>query len=852
MLNGDLDKFDQTATMTNKEEFIKKEEKEESPINSALLGQPPAVSATKETGNMPSFLSKTEMIMIACLSISFVTVTLAIIGILVTAPTDKNKRKREIQMDETKKMLKMKENASRGGDCDDEMNDMISNMVSELDPDAPTRQNKILAPLDMEYEDRLLKQIFMCVRCGQFEKIEEICRNSGQDWRADTLKGWKLFHDRNVTSSREEDGGGGGEEDFGENGGIDGNLNRILWKNVCWKMHDDATNRDSGLEVTINPYELATYSALCGNVKGILPAINQERWHDISWAYTKTLIETKVETILKNNPSVYDSTRNFTHSQDPSAINLPEAFWRQPHTFEEIFEIIDTKLPDTNSIIYSDIDPSECTLYRRIIKLVILNDFNGLLAFLRNSSAEILTYSEDNLDSSKISKSTKSTSTHLLSVHRFLAHLSLVLSAVYRSISSPYEEEVMIEPAVFATTDSYIKNLMRSESIHLFIGYLKFLPEIYQTTRFCSFLRDFSGLDFEDRRICLVLALENNLNLKNIFVAFLEDSLSSAMSSDNSRDQLLGALDWILIPSYCEESLLQHFPLYSTMIANILTRKFLLGDDMESARGVLSKLPKDANDRIASQYENDVGKETLVESRLEETPRVPSIVKNILGENFGYAQYIESIHSFDQWLEHYQKSENLSAKFESLLDREKTIVDIAIGLQERVAAETERKNLRAEADKWLNNFRIKTENTAEILFSIVNFPTKAGWLTDDVEDESLPDDKLVPASIANLMSKDPDRCSDLCALKQDLYPRVVSLLVQVLRSAKAYSVAPLYPSAENNEILEGNRHEDNVDYDEKLAQVTNVLLERRVFVGTDSTRNAGGITREDITESVSS
>ncbi|CAK9301605.1 unnamed protein product [Gordionus sp. m RMFG-2023] len=83
MLNGDLDKFDQTATMTNKEEFIKKEEKEESPINSALLGQPPAVSATKETGNMPSFLSKTEMIMIACLSISFVTVTLAIIGILV-------------------------------------------------------------------------------------------------------------------------------------------------------------------------------------------------------------------------------------------------------------------------------------------------------------------------------------------------------------------------------------------------------------------------------------------------------------------------------------------------------------------------------------------------------------------------------------------------------------------------------------------------------------------------------------------------------------------------------------------------------------------------------------------------
>ncbi len=44
-------------------------------------------------------------------------------------------------------------------------------VVTELDPDAPVRQKRRLADLDMEDESRLLKYIFCCVRAGHLEEV---------------------------------------------------------------------------------------------------------------------------------------------------------------------------------------------------------------------------------------------------------------------------------------------------------------------------------------------------------------------------------------------------------------------------------------------------------------------------------------------------------------------------------------------------------------------------------------------------------------------------------------------------------------------------------------------------------
>ena len=70
-------------------------------------------------------------------------------------------------------------------------------MVKEMDPDALCRTGKKLHDLDLEDEQRLLKALFMCVRCELLEEGQDLCVRVGQVWRAATLEGWWLYHDLN-------------------------------------------------------------------------------------------------------------------------------------------------------------------------------------------------------------------------------------------------------------------------------------------------------------------------------------------------------------------------------------------------------------------------------------------------------------------------------------------------------------------------------------------------------------------------------------------------------------------------------------------------------------------------------
>lgn len=76
------------------------------------------------------------------------------------------------------------------------------NLISEMDPDAPFRQqSKRLHPLDKEDEMRLLVSVFSRLRCGQLDEAQQLCFRAGQPYRAAVLEGWKLFHDPNMKLS---------------------------------------------------------------------------------------------------------------------------------------------------------------------------------------------------------------------------------------------------------------------------------------------------------------------------------------------------------------------------------------------------------------------------------------------------------------------------------------------------------------------------------------------------------------------------------------------------------------------------------------------------------------------------
>ena len=58
------------------------------------------------------------------------------------------------------------------------------NMVKEMDLDALCRTGKKLHDLDLEDKQRLLKALFVCMRCGLLEEGQNLCVRVGQEWRS--------------------------------------------------------------------------------------------------------------------------------------------------------------------------------------------------------------------------------------------------------------------------------------------------------------------------------------------------------------------------------------------------------------------------------------------------------------------------------------------------------------------------------------------------------------------------------------------------------------------------------------------------------------------------------------------
>ena len=173
-------------------------------------------------------------------------------------------------------------------------------MVTEMDPDAPIRQKRMLADLDEADEARLMQFIFMFLRAGKLDDAKKLCVKYGQSWRAATLDGWRLWHDPNFDSVSV-----GSEIILTE-----GNPFELFWKVCCWKLCEDKY---------VSAYEKAVYAALSGNLQQLLKVCNS--WEDCLWAFFKVLIDGKVEQELRLLVSssseglpkeYYEATENLT------------------------------------------------------------------------------------------------------------------------------------------------------------------------------------------------------------------------------------------------------------------------------------------------------------------------------------------------------------------------------------------------------------------------------------------------------------------------------------------------------------------------------------------------------------
>lgn len=211
-------------------------------------------------------------------------------------------------------------------------------LVTELDPDAPLRQQRPLADLDREDDARLLKNLFTLIRAGMTDEAQRLCKRCGQAWRAATLEGWKLYHDPNMTSGSIE------------LQPVEGNPQRGIWKACCWRMAE---------EDQLNRYERAIYASLSGNLKPLLAVC--ESWEDCVWAYFRVMVDSLVEKDLISSGMAHQEVETLSRE-------YLEANWTMEKVFEEL------QASETKRVLEETKEH-----YHVIQKFIILGDLDGLL-----------------------------------------------------------------------------------------------------------------------------------------------------------------------------------------------------------------------------------------------------------------------------------------------------------------------------------------------------------------------------------------------------------------------------------------------------------------------------------------
>ncbi|KAJ2541517.1 Nucleoporin nup84, partial [Coemansia sp. RSA 1933] len=173
------------------------------------------------------------------------------------------------------------------------------NTVTEVDPDAPSRQRKELAYEDAEYESSLLRTLYGYVRRGCVGDAMDLCAESDEPWRAASMKGGLLWRD----PSLEPEGGDEVMPVSADNqkcmvdrkpAHTAGNINRLLWKQTCAALAHDENN---------DVYERALYAALGGRLDEVLLVC--ETWEDYLWAYVNTMIEAKIDSRIADTNALY-------------------------------------------------------------------------------------------------------------------------------------------------------------------------------------------------------------------------------------------------------------------------------------------------------------------------------------------------------------------------------------------------------------------------------------------------------------------------------------------------------------------------------------------------------------------
>ncbi|KFY90914.1 hypothetical protein V498_05757 [Pseudogymnoascus sp. VKM F-4517 (FW-2822)] len=146
-------------------------------------------------------------------------------------------------------------------------------LVTQLDPDAPIRQNLNLEAPDQYFERAIWRGCYELLRRGKSsEDIREWCQDRQEIWRAVSMGGFPDDDSQNDTA------------DHGS---------RALWRRMC-----HALAKRGGSDI----YETAVYGVLAGDYWSVVPVC--QSWDDQMFVHYNSLIRSQYEAfVLKNFPN---------------------------------------------------------------------------------------------------------------------------------------------------------------------------------------------------------------------------------------------------------------------------------------------------------------------------------------------------------------------------------------------------------------------------------------------------------------------------------------------------------------------------------------------------------------------
>jgi nuclear pore complex protein Nup107 len=143
-------------------------------------------------------------------------------------------------------------------------------LVTQLDPDAMTRQERHLEPQDMAFEQAIWLGCFEMLKRGySMGDIRDWCAERTESWRAASLSPLAL------SNPDDED-----VEDINP-------ASAVLWRRMCY-----ATARDGGS----NDYERAVYGVLAGDIPSVEKIVHT--WDDYLFAHYNALLRTQFDAFL--------------------------------------------------------------------------------------------------------------------------------------------------------------------------------------------------------------------------------------------------------------------------------------------------------------------------------------------------------------------------------------------------------------------------------------------------------------------------------------------------------------------------------------------------------------------------